>query len=237
MSIDEILALLRRKFTGVRNDVLTNIASNIAMAVDTKEDAEKLVEKLDISKVEAFAKEYRRGIDREITDANKTHEEGLRKKYDFKDKNTNPGGGSESGTEDQAKMIAEAVSKAVATAMAPVNEFMTSYNATTIRSGRRSRVENMFQGVNVPKSYQERILKDFDRMSFDTDEAFDAFLTETKTDVDAYVQEMADTGLAHAGGISMGQRNKDGISAGVAQYIESEKAKTSNDGVLSGKEL
>ena len=237
MRFEEVLALLQAKFAGVRTDVLTNIANNIMMAVDTKEDAEKLVERLDTDKVNAFAKEFRRGIDREITDANKTHEEGLRKKYDFKEKITNPGGDHRSGDDDLAKMIADTVTKTVSTMMAPVNEFMSSYNATTIRSGRRTKVENIFQGVNVPKSYQDRILKDFDRMTFDNDDAFDTYLAEAKNDADAYVQELADMGLAHAGGISMGQRNKEGVSAGVAQFIESEKAKANNDGALSGKEL
>ena len=230
----KILALLKNQFPGVREDVLTNMAKGMEMAVKTEEDAKKLVESLDKDKVEAFSKDYRSGIDKEITEANKTFERGLRDKYDFKDKtigdDDDPGkGGKGGGSDDIETKIANAMAKA----MAPLNEFMTSIKAEKITSGRRSQVESLLK--DVPESYKNRILKDFARMSFQDDNAFDDYLTDTKTDVDAYVQEMADQGLSRTGQVSFGQIDKNGVSAGVADYIKSQSADGGSD--LGGKEL
>lgn len=229
-----ILALLKTKFPGVRVDALTNMSKNMEMAVASEDDAKKLVESLDTNKVEAFAKEYRSGIDKEITEANKTFEKGLRDKYDFKDKtivdDDDPGkGGKGGGSDDIETKIANAMAKA----MAPMTEFMTSMKAEKIATGRRSQVESILK--DVPDSYKNRILKDFGRMSFQDDDAFNEYLTDTKTDVDAYVQEMADNGLSKSGHISFGQIDKNGVSAGVADYIKSQSADGGSD--LGGKEL
>jgi len=52
---------------------------------------------------------------------------------------------------------------------------------------------------DAPDSYKNKILKDFNRMKFDTDEEFNTYLTETEEDLKVAVQELADQGLKAQG--------------------------------------
>ena len=226
-----ILALLKAQFPGMREDVLTNMAKGMEMAVKTEEDAKKLVDSLDKDKVEAFSKDYRSGIDREISEANKTFEKGLRDKYDFKEKDVDPNPGGDHDDVDPND-IKSMIAAGVAEAMKPMAEFMTSMKMEKTNKSRLDQINEMLK--DVPESYKNRIVKDFGRMTFADDTAFNEYLTDTKADVDAYVQEMADAGLSKSGNISFGQLDKDGVSAAAADYI---KAQTGEGGNLGGKEL
>jgi len=86
----------------------------------------------------------------------------------------------------------------------------------------------------VPETFKAQKLKDFNRMNFDTDEAFNEYLSEFETDVVAFNQELADKGLAGHGKPFMGGQNKEGVSSSVASFITS---KSDDSKVLTGKEL
>lgn len=85
---EKILALLVAKFQGVRKDGLQQLAAAIGLQVASEEEANQVVDKLTADKVNGFVTEWRRTADAEIKKANDTYEEGLRRKYDFKEKNT-----------------------------------------------------------------------------------------------------------------------------------------------------
>lgn len=48
---------------------------------------------------------------------------------------------------------------------------------------------------DAPEPFKNKILKDFSRMKFETDEDFNAYLEETETDVKEVIQSTADAGL------------------------------------------
>ncbi|HEY1024049.1 MAG TPA: hypothetical protein VGE26_02705 [Sphingobacteriaceae bacterium] len=48
---------------------------------------------------------------------------------------------------------------------------------------------------DAPESYRNKILKDFGRMKFDTDESFNEYLTESEEDFKAFEQEQSNLGL------------------------------------------
>ena len=62
-----------------------------------------------------------------------------------------------------------------------------------------SRKSKLAELLKDSGSYGNRILKSFDRMSFETDEEFDDFYSEVEEDLKAYNQERADAGLANLG--------------------------------------
>lgn len=115
MEFTEILALLTAKFSGMRKDVLTNIAKAFAMAASSEDDAKKLVEGLTEDKVAAFSKDFRSGIDREVSNAKTAHEKSLRDKFDFTEKKSDP---SDPGKTDPGKGDPNDVSTIVADAKA-----------------------------------------------------------------------------------------------------------------------
>ena len=81
MTIEQIQALLEKKFAGERKDGLRMLARTIAMtAADTEEETIKAnIEALTADAVKDFIKEWRKEADAEITKSNQTAEENLAK--------------------------------------------------------------------------------------------------------------------------------------------------------------
>ncbi len=84
--MEHLLELLKQKFSGVRQDVLAQLAASIALVATTEDEQKSSVEKLTAAQVEAFGKEYRKTVDAEVSNGTKTFEENLRKKYDLVEK-------------------------------------------------------------------------------------------------------------------------------------------------------
>lgn len=84
--MEHLLELLKAKFSGVRQDVLAQLAASLLLVATTEDAQKELVEKLDKAQVEAFGKEYRKTVDTEVSNSTKTFEENLKKKYDFVEK-------------------------------------------------------------------------------------------------------------------------------------------------------
>ena len=127
-----ILALLVAKFQGVRKDALGVLASVLALQATNEDEAKALVEKVTDAQVTEFAKDYRADVDKEVSESNKTFETNLRKKYDFKEKQNEPGIPP---TEDPND-IAAIVKEAVAAAVKPFEEKLSSYETKNIAETR-----------------------------------------------------------------------------------------------------
>ena len=108
-----ILALLVAKFQGVRKDALGVLAGVLALQATNEDEAKALVEKVTDAQVTEFAKDYRAGVDKEVSESNKTFETNLRKKYDFKEKQSEPGIPPTENPNDIAAIVKEAVAAAV----------------------------------------------------------------------------------------------------------------------------
>lgn len=231
MNFEQILALLMAKFSGVRKDVLTNMARNLALHVANEEEAKTLVDKITDAQVNEFVKEYRAVVDKEVSESNKTYEVNLRKKYDFTEKkNPEPGGNPNQGGSD----IAEIVKQAVAAAVEPFKNELAGYKANEVA---KTRLQVLTEKLNGCKNetFKAQTLKDFARMKFDTDEEFNEYLSEKVTDIAAANQSQADADLSASGGGSFfSQKEESGVSKGVAEFIKSQSAESNP---FSGKEI
>lgn len=232
MNFEQILALLMAKFpSGVRKDVLTNIAMNLAMAAASEDDAKKLVEGITKDKVDAFSKDYRSSIDREVTEANKTYENRLREKYDFKEKGKDPdpvpGSDPVPSTNPEIASLTKQVSD--------LTKLMTGFAADKVNTSRRSQIEGLLKDVK-DEGYRNTILSGFNYMQFDNDDKFNEYMTSLKADVDKHVQDQADESLLRSGHINFGKTNDRGVSAGVAEYVKEVEANGGSSD-LGGKAL
>ncbi len=235
---EEIIALLLATFTGVRKDGLERLAASLALTAKTKEEATEVVGKLTADEVKQFVADWRKEADAEITKANKTHEDGLRKKYDFAEKKPEggeggnptlpaPGAGALT-ADDIQRMMTEAATAATKS----LHEEIATLKGSATNASRRAMLEKEL--ADVPESYKAKVLKDFDRMAFKDEDSFTEYLNDTKTDVATFGQELADKGLAGQGKPMFGKPDKDGVSAGVASYI---KETTDPAKGLGGKEV
>ena len=160
---EKILALLVAKFQGMRKDGLTALASAMALQCTTEDEAKTLVEKVTDAQVTDFVKDYRADVDKEVSESNKTFETNLRKKYDFKEKETEPGG-------DPTKKddISAIVKAAVAEAVKPFQEKLSSYEADDIAKARLQALNEKLASCK-DETFKAQTLKDFARMQFTDD--------------------------------------------------------------------
>lgn len=69
---------------------------------------------------------------------------------------------------------------------------LTTLKGEKVASTRKSKLEALLKDAG---SYGKRTLKNFDRMTFETDDDFDEFYSDVEEDLKAYTQELADKGL------------------------------------------
>ena len=225
-----ILALLVAKFQGARKDGLNVLAGILALQASTEDEAKALVEKITDAQVNDFIKDYRKYVDKEVSESNKTFETNLRKKYDFKEKEVEPGNDPSKNPND----IAEIVKAAVAAAVKPFEEKLSGYETKNIADSRLAKLNEKLNDCK-DETFKAQTLKDFARMTFANDDDFTQYLNDKTADIATANQNVANAALGGASGKPLfDQKGDDGISKGVADYVASQK--TEND-TFKGKEV
>lgn len=199
---EKILALLQTQFAGVRKDGLNHIANVLSFQVNTEEEAKTLVGKLTAEQVNSFISDWRKEADAEVSKANKTYEDGLRRKYDFTEKKPEPANPTQTepvtgGTVDAAT-IQKLITDSIASATKPLLEKIAGFEAGNIAKTRLAALNDKLKDC-TNEVFKAKTLKDFARMQFDTDEAFNEYLTDTENDVKTANQSAADSGLGAQG--------------------------------------
>ena len=225
-----ILALLVAKFQGARKDGLNVLAGILALQASTEDEAKALVEKITDAQVNEFIKDYRKDVDKEVSESNKTFETNLRKKYDFKEKEVEPGNKPSENPND----IAEIVKAAVAAAVKPFEEKLSGYETKNIADSRLAKLNEKLNDCK-DETFKAQTLKDFTRMTFANDDDFTQYLNNKTADIATANQNVANAALGGASGKPLfAQKGDDGISKGVADYVASQKPE--ND-TFKGKEV
>lgn len=232
-----ILALLTEKFTGVRKDGLQQLAAVISVQCSTEEEANEVVGKFTADKVSKFVTEWRKTADAEVAKANKTYEDGLRRKYDFKEKEqpgeTKPG---QQTPPPAGALTAEQIRAIIREENKAIREGYDALRAEKTTATRRDQFVAKLEAAKIEGKQREMMLRSFDRVAptFKDDDDFNGYLTEVQEDLQGIAQEQSDKGLHNHEKPLFGAVTKDGISAGVADYIA---AQSDNKPTLSGKEI
>ena len=230
---ERILALLLAKFAGVRKDCLTQLAGVLALQVTTEEEAQAAVDKLTADGVSQFVTDLRKDVDAEITKANKTYEDGLRRKYDFKEKegegNADPTNKQDGQQQPQGGVTLEAIAALIDAKIKPLQQERTA-------SSRRDQIVAKLDAAKIEGRQRDMMLRSFDRAAstFKDDEDFNGYLSELDGDIEAFQQEKNDDDLSKQEKPIFGAVNKDGVSSGVADYIAAQSEQKAS---LSGKEV
>ncbi len=225
-----ILALLVAKFQGARKDGLNVLAGILALQASTEDEAKALVEKITDAQVNEFIKDYRKDVDKEVSESNKTFETNLRKKYDFKEKEVEPGNEPSKNPDD----IAEIVKAAVAAAVKPFEEKLSGYETKNIADSRLAKLNEKLNECK-DETFKAQTLKDFARMTFANDDDFTQYLNDKTADIATANQNMANAALGGASGKPLfAQKGDDCISKSVADFVASQKPEAS---AFTGKEV
>lgn len=199
---EKIISLLTAKFKGARKDMLAQLARTLAMQATTEEQAQALVDSITEEQVTEFERETRANIDKEVANSQKTFETTLKKKFDLVEKKKD--GDPDKGEPDKPintpappKSDDEAPPKwaqQIIDSNKKLSDELGAMKAGETRKSRKSTLEQALEGV--PEKVKAKMLKDFDVMSFATDEDFNSYIEATKTDVADIVQDLANQGLA-----------------------------------------
>lgn len=235
MTIEQILALLQAKFEGVRKDGLAQIARTIVLQATTEEEAQGIIDKLDPEKVKAVVKDFRKDVDKEVSDARQK----IESKYKANDPEGGEGGadpGKNGGQNHDPNDISAIVKAAVSEAVRPFQEKLSAIEGKEVSKSRRQRFEEAFK--DVPEgAFRTSQMTDFDLIvdAFNSEDDFDAYLTRKQSDIAAYNQERADSGLGQHGRPMFGNKKTgDGISSATAAFIADQ---TGGDNPLGGREV
>lgn len=192
---DKILALLTAKFAGVRKDGLARLAQALSLQAADETEAGALVEKLTAEKVNEFVTDYRKDVDKEVSDSNKTYEGTLKKKFKFveKEADDDPGKKSKGGDDDEE---VPKWAKSLIQSNTELQQKLSAFEGQKTTETRLQQLQDKFKDKGLPETFTAQKLKDFKRMNFETDEAFAEYLGEVDTDVAAFNQELADKGLS-----------------------------------------
>lgn len=234
MTVDEITALLVNKFSGVRKDGLAHIARLMALQATTEEEIQALIDKMDADKVTETVREYRKNVDKEVTDATKTHEANLKKKFEFKERGKQPDepGDTNPPTPGDSSDVASIIKAAVAEAVKPLQEKLAGFEGEQVTKTRLQTLEGKLK--DMPQNFKAKVMKDFKRMSFEDEDTFSEYLSETESDIAAFNQELADRGLGQQPKPLMGKAAKEGAELG--KSIAEKRNSNASDGIR-GKEI
>lgn len=229
---EKILALLSAKFAGVRKDGLAQLAVSLSLQADNEDEATALVEKMTSDKVDNFVKDWRKDVDKEVSEANKTYEKNLKTKFDFVEKkepnpgNPNPGNPSPEDTPAWAKALIDQNQK--------LADKISQIEGQKVSESRLQMLTGKFDGV--PESYKKQQLEYNSLLVGNmSDEQFVAHLAKVEQDITGFKQELADKGLSGQTRPIMGGANDKGVSQAVASFIDSQKADAPKN--LEGKKL
>lgn len=233
--IEEILALLKTQFPGVREDGLQQLAAALSLQVETKDEATALVGKLTADKVEKFVKDWRSKTDAEISKSNQTYETSLKEKYDFVEKGKQTPPPPVTPPTDGAVTL-ETVKALIAEGLQGVQQSITSMSDAKVAETRRGLFVAALDKAKLEGTKREMLLDNFGRMTFKDDADFNGFMTAQAAHIATLAQEEADKDLQNHDKPIFGAVTKEGISEGVADYIKQRAEETSKP-TLTGKEV
>lgn len=208
---EKIFTALKNKFKnlGFGDKAFEGVAAFLATTITEEDQIET-----GITGVEGLLKGFQGDSDKRVNDAVTKAKTEAEKKVD---PNQSSGGDSEpkkTDTEvvpDWAKSLLE-TNKQLASEVSALKSGKTA-------DARRQTLESKLKDAQ-PK-LREKILKDFSRMSFEKDEDFDTYLTETESDLADFNQSLTDQGLGQSKQpfqSSGGNQTKAGIEADIVAW-------------------
>lgn len=216
---EKLFALLIAKFAGVRKDGLTQLARALSLQAANDEEAEALIGKLTKDQVDTYIKEFRADVDKEVTEGNKTFEANLKKKYELVEKNNESDPKDPPAPEPDKNDVQAVIKAAILEAVKPLQDKLAGLEQGNIA---KSRLQQLNAKIADCKDevFKTKVVKDFSRMKFETDEEFTEYLTETETDVTTVNQNLANASLVGQGQPIFGTAGKSDEDA----FVQSMKA-------------
>jgi hypothetical protein len=185
---EKILIALKTKYKnlGFGDKAFDGVAAFLATTITEEENIET-----GIAGVEGLFKGFQGDVDKRVTDAvSKTK---LEAATNTKKESTTKSGGDEPDTTKKDEDGIPAWAQSLLDANKALSGEIATLKSGKTAESRKAILETKLKDAQ-PK-FKEKILKDFSRMQFEKDEDFDAYVTETETDLSEFTQSLSDQGL------------------------------------------
>lgn len=221
--MEKLIELLKQKFSGIRPDVLAQLASSMILVATTEEEQKSMVEKLTQAQVEAFGKDYRKAVDTEVSNSTKTFEENLKKKFDFVEKQKTPPTPPKEEDKPQDDERFSAMQKTIDELKGTIAG-MQKEGQSKVRSAKYGEILNGCKDENL-KSFFSRQLPLLQNLD---DEAFENELKSLQGDVDKANQLFAERSLpTHVTTKTIIDEKQ--VSPGMKAYVDKMNGKTTEE--------
>ncbi len=216
LSVEQILALLGKKFQGVRKDALQSMAGVIALQAEDEAAAQEIIDHMTAENVQKFVQTYRSSIDREIQQSNQTMEQNLRNKYDFVEKQQQQ---QLQQQQQSGALTLDQLKNLLAETIAPLTQRMDAYDHQRIGATRRETYIGKLKDAKLSEAIIDMMSAQFDRMAFKDDAEFNSFLESSKPTIDKLSQQIANDSLRNDRTPGFNTVNTDGVSKAVTDFL------------------
>lgn len=178
---EKLLQALKTKYKnlGLSEKILEQIAANLEVITTEETQIETAV-----AGVENLLKSFQSEADRIRTEAAKPKTD-PKKDEDKKDPEPEPKPAS-----DEVPAWAKSLIESNKT----LTEKLSQIESGKTKDTRLSILEGKIK--DAPKAIKDKLIKDFSRMTFEKDEDFETYLTETEADLSSLSQELSDKGVS-----------------------------------------
>ena len=186
MNKEQIIALLKQKFQGMRADTLDVYAGAILVAADNEEEVVAMIAKATEDKLKDYEKNFRSKVDSEVTKAVQTTKSKLEldkpKEEVIEPKGFDP----------------ETIKNIVLEAVKPLNEKISLLEGTQVLKSRQSQLDNLLKDCK-DDNYKKTITETFNYMNTINDEDFGKWTATVTEGVKNANQNLANESLSRQG--------------------------------------
>lgn len=218
----------------MRKDGLAQLAKAIKLNATTQEEVQALVDGYTAEQVTEFINDFRKEVDKEVNNGVKTAETNFKKKYNINDNPTDPPADPPKDEPGDKNDIASLIQAGITAAMKPITDKLSAFEAGNLSKNRGEQLNDKL--VNAPQDFKDRVLRDYGRMNFETEESFAEYLGEVETDLTNHNQSLNNQNLSSFGRPVISGGRDGAVPPAVEQYIK-ETQDGKDSGTLGGKEL
>ena len=186
MNKEQIIALLKQKFQGMRADTLDVYAGAILVAADNEEEVVAMIAKATEDKLKDYEKNFRSKVDSEVTKAVQTTKSKLEldkpKEDVIEPKGFDP----------------ETIKNIVLEAVKPLNEKISLLEGTQVLKNRQSQLDSLLKDCK-DDNYKKTITETFNYMNTINDEDFGKWAATVTEGVKNANQNLANESLSRQG--------------------------------------
>lgn len=195
MNKEQIIALLKSKFSGMRADTLEHLAGAILLDADNEAEVTAKVNKFTEQKLKDYEKDFRSKVDSEVTKAVQTNKEKIEKEFELVKKDVQK-------PEEPIKiegLTADSIKSIVLEAVKPLNDEISRLKGDNLTKSRREQLDTILKDCK-DENYKKTITNTFNLMGNVPDENFGTWIAETVTEgVKSANQLVANENLSRQG--------------------------------------